>query len=381
MSYIYVGTKQSDLDARDSFFTHSIVYYGEQRSNSSVYSQKFRNDNKYEKPFTDFVIREMKSQISADPQCRFVFYANKLAWHILQFAKELKPFIASLNSLELLNAVDNKMFFRAWRHTKTGLNPYRVMTKQEIKYLSPDASYVIQKSISAGGEGTYLWNRVSRDWVFPQLSPSQLYLVSDFMDGLSISCTIICCSERTIVFPPNVQKVLISQDTSYRFLFEGSDFVEGSKLPQVIRAEVRKQALAIGRELSSMGYRGICGIDFMWHAGMLLAMEVNPRFLGSSFLIDAALMDNHLPSLAYFHTLSFSSTTIADKVVHKIENIKIPYYSRVVTNGGEGTEARIKAVLDTEDEKIAVFMDGFRLDALSMSGPDAYLFRIRGTTS
>ena len=67
--------------------------------------------------------------------------------------------------------------------------------------------------------------------------------------------------------------------------------------------------------------------------------------------------------------------------MHKIENIKIPYYSRVVTNGGEGTEARIKAVLDTEDEKIAVFMDGFRLDALSMSGPDAYLFRIRGTTS
>lgn len=382
MSYIYVGTKQSDLDRRDRFFSHSIVYYGEPRADSSVYSQKIRNDNKYEKPFIDFVIGEMKTQLRMDPHCQFVFYANKLAWRLLEFAGELKPNITAINPFVLLNALDNKFVFRAWYHTKTGLSPYRIMAKHELIniLLSPSSTYVVQKSFSAGGEGTYLWNDSSRDVVYPQLSPSQLYLVSEFIDGPSISCTIICHSNGTIVFPLNVQRISVNESTRYRFLFEGSDFIKGRGLPRDVQAKVKQQALSIGKDLFQMGYRGICGIDFMLHDGLPLIMEINPRFLGSSFLIDTALMDCGLPSLARLHTLSFLERPLDDGLIYELEHINIPYYSRVATNRGESTEDYIRGMLAAAEKDITVFMDGFRMEELSMAAPNAYLFRLRGTT-
>lgn len=378
-SYIYIGTKQSDLDTRDTFFSHSIVYYGAPRTNSSVYSQKIRRDNHYERPFVDFVIQEMKAQINSDPSCKFIFYANKLAWRILQIDETLRPFIACLNPLGLLNAIDSKIIFRAWQYTKERTSPYKVMTKQEIGdiALSPRISYVVQKDISAGGEGTYLWNLESRDRVYSQLSP-QLYLVAKFIDGISISCTIICYEEQAIIFPANVQEVSADETTGYRFLFEGSNFVKGSKLSQGIQREVRRQARTIAQELSHMGYRGICGIDFMWHNKTLFAMEINPRFLGSSFLIDTALADRNFPSLACLHVSAFYGMSLPNAVIQELENIEIPYYSQVVTNRGCNTANYAKAVLESRNESTTVFMDGFKMENLHMSEPDAYLFRIRG---
>ncbi len=383
MPYVYIGTKQSDLDCRDRFFRYSIVYYGERKDDSSVYSQKTRNDNKYERPFVDFVIREMKTQLRADPRCQFVFYANKLAWRLLEFAGELKPYITAVNPLDLLNALDNKIVFRAWRHTKTGISPYSIMSKHELgsMLLSPSSAYVVQKSISAGGEGTYLWNDFSRDVVYPQLSPSQLYLVSEYMDGPSISCTIICHSKGTVVFPLNVQRTSVNEDTGYRFLFEGSDFAKGRELPHDVQEKAKQQAQSIGRDLSQMGYRGICGIDFMLRDGLPLAMEMNPRFLGSSFLIDTALMDCGLPSLACLHTSAFLEKPLDAALVYELEHLNIPYYSRVATNRGESTKAYVMTMLEAAGQGVTVFKDGFRMEDLSRAAPNAYLFRLRGTVT
>lgn len=49
-----------------------------------------------------------------------------------------------------------------------------------------------------------------------------------------------------------------------------------------------------------MGYRGVCGIDFVIDDSNVSILEVNPRFLGSSFIINTTLADENLPSLAFF---------------------------------------------------------------------------------
>ena len=238
-------------------------------------------------------------------------------------------------------------------------------------------SYIIQKSISAGGEGTYLWNEESFPVVLPQLPNAELYLVSPEILGLSISCTIVCYYNNIVVFPPNVQKSCCDKKTNYRILFEGSDFVEGSMLSERSRKMIYKSAKRFGEMIVNMGYRGVCGIDFILSESNseLYIIEVNPRFLGSSFLINTALADAKLPSLFYFHQQAFQDNPILPKLCDAAEKLYIPYYSRVVTNRGAYAKDYMNRVLESVDNDTPIFWDGFSPEKLSQSELDAYLFR------
>lgn len=181
----------------------------------------------------------MLSLINTNPKCHFIFYSNKLAWRVIQHEPLLKTYIACLNSLSLLNELDNKIILRNWIKTlniDSSFLEQRVLSKVQISNsinLTNDKAYVIQESVSAGGEGAFLLNKDSKNTVFSQLLEDQLYSVSPYISGMSISCTIICHSDGVIIFPPNVQRSYVGRETDYRILFEGSDFVMGSNLSSI----------------------------------------------------------------------------------------------------------------------------------------------------
>lgn len=87
----------------------------------------------------------------------------------------MKPYIACLNSLSLLNELDNKIILRDWIKTLnigSSFLEQRVLSKVQISNLvnlTNDKAYVIQESVSAGGEGTFLLNKDSKNTVFSQL--------------------------------------------------------------------------------------------------------------------------------------------------------------------------------------------------------------------
>lgn len=377
---VYVGTKQSDIDLRDNFFDYSISYYGNRINNGVVYCQDFRSDIHYEMPFIDFLIKSMKQQIDEHPICQFIFYANKLAWRVLQYAPELKEYIRCLTPLTLLNAFDNKIILRDWTQTFGTRLKHTVLSKSQLCNwidIKDGKTYIIQKSISAGGEGTYLYNEESFSTVLPQLPNDELYLISPAIAGLSISCTIICHNNSIVVFPPNVQKSCCGKKTDYRILFEGSNFIEGATLSKRDRQKLYESAKKLGKMIVNMGYRGVCGIDYVLSESNseLYIIEVNPRFLGSTCLINKALANAKLPSLFYFHQLAFQDEPIPFKLCDAAEKLYIPYYSRVVTNRGTYTKDYMNEVLASVNNDTVIFWDGFSPEKLPQSELDAYLFR------
>lgn len=291
-----------------------------------------------------------------------------------------KKYIGCLTSLNLLNAFDNKIILRDWIQTFGTVLDHSVLSKYQLCNCldtKGGRSYIIQKSISAGGEGTYLWNEKSFPVILPQLPNDELYLVSPEISGLSISCTIVCYSNNIIVFPPNVQKSCCGKKTNYRILFEGSDFVEGNILSKRSRQKLYESAKRFGEKVVNMGYRGICGIDFILSNtnSELYIIEANPRFLGSSFLINTALADAKLPSLFYFHQQAFQDTPIPNELCDAAEGLYIPYYSKVVTNRGIHTKDYMDRVLGSVDNDTSIFWDGFSPEKMSEAELDAYLFR------
>ena len=220
-------------------------------------------------------------------------------------------------------------------------------------------------------------NEKSLSTVLQQLPNDELYLVSPEITGLSISCTIICHINNIVVFPPNVQKSYCGPKTDYRILFEGSNFIEGATLSKENRQKLYKSAKRFGEMIVSMGYRGVCGIDYILSESNseLYIIEVNPRFLGSTCLINKALADAKLPSLFYFHQLSFQDESIPFTLRNAAEELYIPYYSRVVTNRGTYAKDYMKEVLASVDNNTTIFWDGFTPDKLFQSELDAYLFR------
>lgn len=183
------------------------------------------------------------------------------------------------------------------------------------------------------------------------------YSVSPYISGMSISCTVICHSDGVIIFPPNVQRSYVGKETDYRILFEGSDFVMGNNLNTITKNQIYSISKKFGESITEMGYRGVCGIDFVINNSNISILEVNPRFLGSSFIINTALADENLPSLAFFHLAAFQNASIDNKIIKKINNLNIPYFSMVVTNRGFSTERYMEEVLSSIKFNTKICMD------------------------
>ena len=180
-----------------------------------------------------------------------------------------------------------------------------------------------------------------------------------------------------MVFPPNVQKSCCGKKTGYRILFEGANFIEGAKLSKRAKQKLYENAKMFGEMIVNMGYRGVCGIDYVLSESNseLYIIEVNPRFLGSTYLINKALADAKLPSMFYFHQLAFQEQLIPFTLCDAAEKLHMPYYSRVVTNRGTYAKDYMNEVLASVNNDTVIFWDGFSPEKLPQSELDAYLFR------
>lgn len=385
MYKVYICTKASDIVKGNDFFQHIIAYYGIPSKTTDVFCQDFRCDVHYSDKFTDFVVRKMKRLCIEQNNISFYFYAPKFAYCVINKEPKLANYICCLNSEILLQQLDNKIIARFWAKEYVNVVPFKILTinscLSELRTNKMLAGLVIQYPDSVGGEGTYIlspnYNDKNEKGYFKDFSKDIFFLVSPFLkDAISATCHIIVYEENTLVFPIGISQTIITDEIIQRPIYQGTEYRIQNLIKQNIIKKIRNCIKNIGHQLATIGYRGICGIDFMVNNNDIYIMEFNPRFLGSSFIVDMALIDNHLPSLAYFNEEAFIKSSPLSEHIQKVQELSIPYSSHVFAINEHFSQNTFNILINNIPPNWTVFFDGLNQHIPIVTYEnDTYLFR------
>jgi len=378
MKKVWVGNRLSEI-ANVNFFDYSITYYGVNTEVNFSFSTTIRIPTQYSNNFTDFTIGKIDDLIVREKgNIEFHFYNPIFAHKIANRKKELFKYFMNINSSETLSWINSKIFTRLWLSNSIDVPKFALLSKNECtvqnlcNLFKGSNSFIIQKHISGGGEGTYLIDIDIEEEVLNEISANSLYLVSPFYDNANtICCHIIVYNDYIIVFPFGIQN---SCEIDNKFIYQGSDYISGQNISYDIKNILLHNAISVGKNLSHIGYRGICGFDFILVSNEILFIEVNARYLGSTFVINKALAENNEPSIFELNSDCFSNHPKYKDF--NAQGLKINYRSKTERNGKKTLfkDDITKTISDFISScQSEVFFDG--LEIAQVVKPDTYLFR------
>lgn len=327
-SLFWVGKYESDV-AKISLFDGSITYYGSnEQGNYSFCNNKIRINSGLSTEFAEFARKKMSYIIAQNSKAKFLFYNQYLAYEIIAKDKLLETYILGLNSLSILNTLNNKTYSKLWLSNIVESIPFKVIAKNEcnyeklIKTFPEYDTFILQKNVSSGGKGTFLLSKDSEKVVYNELVTGELYIVSPYIkNAFSINTHICISDDMTIYTPISLQIIKMFED---KLLFWGSDYIEASNIHSEITEKIYNIVNKITEALKFFGYRGILGVDLLITKSKIYFVEINPRFQGSSMILNKALVENELPSLYELHIKAFSNDICSD-IKEKIQNINVGY--------------------------------------------------------
>ena len=139
-------------------------------------------------------------------------------------------------------------------------------------------------STGAGGAGVFPFS-TEEEYVERLPSHADGFVgITPFLDH-AVPLNINACvytSGDTAVFGVSYQLIGVRGLTRRAFGFCGNDFAAASDLDPAIFEKIETCARAIGSWLARYGYKGLFGLDLMWHGGKLYVSEINPRFQAST---------------------------------------------------------------------------------------------------
>jgi hypothetical protein len=359
-TYIWIGKYESDILTNNNYFDYSITYYGSNTKNNVAFCSEKRllstNDDKY----VDFVINHIDKIKIKHPNILLYFYSSGIAYKIQKLRPDFICYCKCLNQEQLINWLNNKTFVRCWLSNSVNVPSFALLSKPECTYnnlssLFPDyKKFVIQENISSGGDGTYLINQNNEKCILQKLFSYRPYLVSAYYESISISSHLIISDNINIIFPVCIQKI---NNKSNKLKYGGADFTILKEFDDRIKILIYKTSNIIANRLSSIGYKGICGLDFIIFKEKILFIEINPRFLGSSFVINKCLSENNLPNLFILNEWAFNNDNLINNYKTNLENLNIPYRSHVVKSIDEWNNLKETGVL-RRINKNNLFYDG-----------------------
>lgn len=313
--YIWVGIRESDISDTNDLFSGSVTIFGSgSNANWSMERHQHRriNHNGDCPGYGAFFQTSMRRILENEPDSRFFQYDPLDG---MDFPKDLRDKFCFQNEYSLLLFLDHKMKLKPWAKQYVSVLPYqtlpgRVCDLEYLRQIFPnEEAVVIQRDHSCGGAGTFLVRFNSS--CFPQIpvESDELCMVTPFQtNSVSVNIHVALYQEHTMLFPPSVQ-IIDQEHDCLEYL--GADFSSYRMLPSDEQECVKKAAAAVGDALRRLGYRGVCGIDFILVGGICYFMEVNPRFQASTALLNHHLSGLHLPSLQEYHIDAFSHLTPA----------------------------------------------------------------------
>ena len=129
---------------------------------------------------------------------------------------------------------------------------------------------------------------------------------------------------EAIAVCPSVQIVGAHGCTTRAEIYCVNDFASAERVAAPIREEICTIMEKVGLFMGRQGFRGIFGMDFLLNGAEVLALEINPRFQGSTMLLSLLQFDRGEVPLALLHVMQFMGL-IPDFPRQFLEQLKSKY--------------------------------------------------------
>ena len=336
MAHIYwVGSRESDIKNTSDIFHGSITLFGTD-SRSLTCRKNLRIDNNAASVERDSFIAENIADVAEnDAEAKFCFYDPAWAYEIDGLAKYLDRFIC-LNSKDKYELFNNKINFYKNLNNVVPLLYKGVLTADKCSYENLRAilggkrgtRYVVQVPVSNGGNGTYCINSRNSKRVLERLEADKEYLVSEYYENsVPVNVHFVITDKEDILFPGSVQIIRNEQD---RLIYRGADFATYKRIPKESREQFEEYARRVAEYVRKTGYRGICGIDGTIVGDQVYIVEFNPRFQGSTAVLNKALAENGLPSVQEINIAAFNGKDIISQ--KELAELNVNYSSYAFVN-------------------------------------------------
>lgn len=304
---VWVGPRESDTLYSGVKFAQSITFNGTNQDGNTAFTSQIKTRIDHisdgSKWHLNHYIQENLEPLLADPNIRFMFYNSLLSYRMGN--KVLEQTLCA-NSLELLRFFQSKANMRAFAEEIIPVVPYVHFFGKKLPSVKFDAfagsTYVLQKVFSSAGAGTHSFSQEACKQYIADGQDQEEYILSPYIqDSAPINVHMVIFEESCVVLPPSFQ--LISHQGSM-FSYIGGDFHTNLSTEQY--ALVLQRATALGEKMRLLGYRGVCGVDFLLTKDELYFLEINARFQSSSFLLNKLLLKDGKPSLIQMNLMAFS---------------------------------------------------------------------------
>lgn len=327
---VWVGKRESDIFFSKYMFNYSITYWGSNIDKNTSLNVTHDNLIYGSGEYLDIVAQRMFDILLQFDNAQFLFYNNSQAKQIA------KKYPKLLNSIVGYNTVCHewlrqKSLFRIWASNYCLVPPTIMLASEQCKYeylkrVFPSySSYVIQADLSSGGEKTYI---VTKNDKLHFVDKGRLYLISPYLSGNSYNAHVLITQHQVVVLSISLQLIYQS---GQNLLFIGGDY-SSCKLTTELKSNIISMCKSMGEVLQLNGYRGILGLDFISDDTKTYVIESNPRFQGSSLLLDQELNKCLKCSLFDLHIKSFDGNTILDEKLFPLDNMGSCLYPIRVNN-------------------------------------------------
>ena len=373
MYKVWIGNRESEI-LTYNIFDESITYFGSAKNGNHAFALINRTPAKYSNEFKAYVIQKIDSIITSHNDAEFHFYNPMFAHKIISIRPDLACFFANINDYELLKWITSKTFVREWLSNSVDVPPYALLSKDECKINNLHSlfgnynEFIIQKDISGGGEGTYLLTPISEYRVLDSLCYNSLYLVSPCLSPkVSACCHMLIDNDTTTIFPFGIQSSVITND---KMIYKGTSYSKISRFNNCVVNSLNEKAFIIGERLRNIGYRGICGLDFIVIENTVFFIEINARYLGSSFLINKALNEQNKISLFEMNHICFD----AKLPLGTLDGLQINYSSKCEKSVSVMNHQEILELIENKNRgRSTLFFDG--LGNSNTVEKNTYLYR------
>lgn len=237
-----------------------------------------------------------------DPEIRFLFYNPAQS---IFLGNGISERTLCLNKAELLHFFSDKANMRTFAQELIPVVPFVHFMGHvfpEVHFsINSGKKYILQNVHSSSGVGTHCLSLEDCRNYVENGSTAESYLLSPFLHHAApINVHVVIFERSCLVLPPSFQLIYHNHQN---FSYFGGDFHTGLSPKSYHMILSRTQKLA--KELCEIGYRGVCGVDYLLTDEELYFLEINPRFQASSFLLNKLLQQEGKLSLQQLNLMAF----------------------------------------------------------------------------
>jgi hypothetical protein len=363
---IWIGIHEYEIQNTSDLFVASITMFGTNTGNNYAYDAQYNyrfNYNKDYSPWNDYVNRVAKELLTKFQNSSFVFYESM---EIDCFCDEIQKRAKYKNEKHIVSLLNNKFSMRRWVQDSVPSLPYSLIYGEYIninylKKLFPGYdSFVIQNEYSSGGIGTWLYNEQTDSYIDKQICIDKKYCITPYIENnIPTNITVVIYKDDIVLLNPSVQIMKIN---TYSFEYSGADFITYKFLPEKLKNTLIEYTNIICKKMQNIGYRGVCGIDFIFTEDQVYFMETNPRFQSSTFLLNSSFNDNCLnTSVQHLHINAFLENK--NSIFLPIENkCEYSYFKLVYDKKLEKQIFYLINLCKNYTNEVLLLDDNFKLD-------------------